>query len=378
MSIKLVIAGRSPVELHEERITLGSDPNCTVSIPEISDVKPQHVVIRCLDGRWIIEAHDAESFIVDGKGSKTAHWISSGNVIRFSDDGPAVAFELPDDSPLLPVDASVLQGGTTTRSTLVPLADEPLAGVSDVAFLTDSDDSLPVTEAEPKSIAQQKRPKSPSPQSAGPKSQISGEISRSPSSATIEVLKALPPQTTTIRTSKAPTSTTIPIVNPPTSKTIRTTKQPTSTTMKTTAPLSGESPTSGKTTAKAIRSDAGIPTRGMKRPGSNAQIPIDDDSSEPTAKLPVLKRLSSYDAPVAQGLEDESLSSWEGGSSRRRSSKDDADIEWIKKTIIWYVSIGVVVLIVWLGIREICKSMSAPATVTPTVSASRHCPDVSV
>ena len=65
MSIKLAIAGRPPIELYDENITLGSDPGCTVSFPEASGVKSKHAVIRMIAGRWLVEIREGES-IFDG------------------------------------------------------------------------------------------------------------------------------------------------------------------------------------------------------------------------------------------------------------------------------------------------------------------------
>src|SRR5690349_4073838 len=96
MSIKLAITGRPSVELSNDNITLGSNPSSLVSLPEAPGIKPNHAVIRLLDGRWVIEALEAEALFVTGSPPKRAHWLSSGDIVGLLEKGLALKFEVND------------------------------------------------------------------------------------------------------------------------------------------------------------------------------------------------------------------------------------------------------------------------------------------
>ncbi|WP_010582215.1 FHA domain-containing protein [Schlesneria paludicola] len=346
MPIKLFFAGRPPIELRNEQITLGSGPACTVNLPASDHVRSNHVVIRLIDGRWIMEVREAESFFVSGAGQKKAHWLSSGNVIRLSDDGPVVKVELVEESLVVVDEASVRRSQRKAVKSDVALLDEvrPLVKPSDVILLPDSDAEIPSVDVAPLRLADE-APRSSSSRIDIPKQAV-------PLTDSADVL---PPPTVTIRASKAPTSTTIPILDAPSSGTIRTSRS-----------KSGEVPV-GKGSMKSSKTDANLPARGARRSGSSAQIPV-TDPNEPAAGVPVLKRLSSWEAPVAKGDDDDDMLSLGEPIGRRRKGHD-ADVEWIKMVVIRCAAVGLVVLLAWLSIREIWKAMApAPTPLVPTVS----------
>ena len=97
MSIKLSIAGRPTIALSDETITLGSDPSCSVSLPESSGALPKHAVIRKIAGRWLIEVRDAEAVFVGDAEPKRLFWLNPGDVIRLNEGGPTIIFQPSSD-----------------------------------------------------------------------------------------------------------------------------------------------------------------------------------------------------------------------------------------------------------------------------------------
>lgn len=346
MPIKLHFAGRPPIELSDEQITLGSDPANTVNIPAGPTIRPNHAVIRLIDGRWIIEVRDAESFFVTGTGQKKAHWLNSGNVIRFADDGPVVKIELSEEVAPLSEAEPVRRNQRDVSKSEEALSggDRPRVRPSDVILLPDSDDEIPVADA-PLKLAED-RPR--------------------PSGANIDFLKPpksgsdssdqLPPPTVTIRASKAPTSTTIPVIDSAKSGTVRTPRS-----------ASGEIPTS-RSASKSGKTDSNIPAKSPRRSASSAQIPVTrSDPNEAPAGTPVLKRLSSWEAPVPKNEDDDDMLSV-GETIGRRRKGNDADVEWIKMVVLRCAGVGLVVLLAWLCVRELWKAMTPVNHPVPTVS----------
>lgn len=345
MPIKLLFAGRPPIELLNEHITLGSNPACTVYLPASDQIRSNHAVIRLIDGRWIMETQEAESFFVNGSGQKKAHWLTSGNVIRLSEDGLVVKIELTEQAIAGVDEPPAKRAQRKPVKSDVALLDDgrPLVKPSDVILLPDSEAEIPSVDSAPLRLADDTPRSSPSridiPKLNAPAPESSDD---------------LPPPTVTIRASKAPTSTTIPIMDAPSSATMRTSRS-----------KSGEAPTS-KGTAKS-KTDANLPAR--RRSGSSVQIPV-TDPNEPAAGTPVLKRLSSWEAPVAKSDDDDEMLSLGEPIGRRRKGHD-ADVEWIKMVVIRCAVVGLVVLLAWLSIREIWKAMSpAPMPLIQTVSVS--------
>jgi hypothetical protein len=343
MSIKVSIAGRAPLELEHECITLGSDPSCTVPLADVPGMKPTHAEIRLIDGKWIIEAKEAEALYVGGHLAKKAHWINSGDVICFSKDGLAVTLDLLEDKPRRPAP--------------VPRSKKE----SDVFLLPDSDSSLPVVAPVSKSV---KKPLS-SAIIQVPKSSSSSipQVSKSPPSAVIPTAKQSSSSTPLI--AKSPSSSTVKIPKPTSSMAIPT-KPLTSTSIPTQKKSSSEVSPSGK--AKSSGTDLNIPTKTAKRSPSSTQIPAyNPDADEPKAGLPVLKRLSSYEAPVIS-LDDDSISSYEDSPKRRKSAKEDEDVQFIKMVITRSVGAGLIILIVLIGIMELWKAFGPQRTGTTSAS----------
>ena len=357
MPIKLLIAGRPPIELVDEQITLGSAPGCTVNFPASGHVCANHAVIRLVDGLWLIEVRDAACFFVGGAGQKKAHLLRSGNVIRLSEGGPELTVEITEQvAPLAQIAPLAESGGIRSnprqaaKTEGAPLSDErPRVRPSDVILLPESDAEISTTDA-PLRLAND-------PPRASKSSADVPKFTKPGSDSSDD----LPPPTVTIRASKAPTSTTIPTMDAPTSATIRTSRS-----------KSGEVPT-GNATPKSAKSGANIPTKGAKRSASSAQIPVArSNSDEPSAGMPVLKRLSSWEAPEAIGGDDNEMLSLGEAIGRRRKGHD-ADVEWIKMVVLRCAGVGLIVLLTWLCIREFKKAMTpvnpaAPVTVSSTAT----------
>lgn len=260
MPITLAIAGRSPIELDEENITLGSDPSCAVTFPQSSGVLPKHAVIRTIAGRWLVEVREAESVIVAGE-PKRLFWLNPGDEIRLTPNAPKITFQPQADEPL-PVS--------------MPLS-------SEVVLPPDSSPSLPVT--------------------------------KKSSSENIRVPK--PPSSTTIRTTKPPSSTTIRTTN---------------------ASATNHSDKKSRSSSEIPATGAGAPS---KRRSGQVSIPKSDD--EPDPDTPVLQRLSSWE-------EDDP-------TVRRGMTEEQAEIRWIMMVVGRAVGAGLVVLILWITISWIMKSM---------------------
>lgn len=327
MAIKLAIAGQAPVELEGELITVGRDPGNTVPLSGYDQLKGNHVVFRLLDGRWVCEVCEADSFFVGGKLPKKAHWLSHGDVISLSLQGPAIQVQLSEEAPL--------KLAATSAST-APSAASRESKVS--AILPESDPLIPVLK--PDESAKQTKSLSSTiiqiPKAGSPKTQASQD----------------PPSTSEIKLSK--TMSNIPKVGRPQS----------SMTIPTTIPLSDDdlpAQTSGEIRARksgqqAKLSDSNIANKPARRSASSAQIPILKRNSDEVAPgTPVLKRLSSYEMPVAPAVEEEE--EFGGAPKRRRSKKDEAEMRWIKSVVTKAVVIGGLVLLVLIGVAEVWKAL---------------------
>ena len=327
MSIKLAVAGQAPIELNGELITVGRDPGSTVALKGYDQLKGNHVAFRLIDGRWVVEVCEADSFYVGGKLPKKAHWISHGDQISLSLDGPVIQVELPEEAPLKLASSATLAPSTAHR-------ESPQGGI-----MPESDPLIPVLK--PDQAARKTKP-------------LSSTVIQIPKDGANKTKSSQdPPSTSEIKLSK--TMSNIPRVTRPES----------SMTIPTTVPLSDdEMPTtpSGEIRArksgqKPKPSDPSIPNRPARRSGSSAQIPIlKRNSDEPAPGVPMLKRLSSYEMPVAPAIDDED----DFGSSpkRRRSKKEEAEIRWIKAVVTKAFLIGGLVLLVLIGIAELWKAMS--------------------
>jgi|GEM_PF-3319979 hypothetical protein len=391
MSVKLAVAGRPPLVLDDEYITLGSDPGCVVTFPDTPDVKSKHAVIHLVAGRWLIEVRQAESFLVGGKEAKQMHWLSPGDVIQLSENGPQLVFQLTSpekhadaaDAPLLVVHES------SPKSTLDPL-DLPLRLASDdapvrssVPPLSDSDPIVPVV-TKPAAPSKPKAPKPPSsviiptakPQSAS-KDSID-QVRLPPISGTIKTTK--PPSSTVIPTQKSnseikkPPSTSKDSIDqvrlPPLSGTIKTTKSPSSAvipTQKSNAETKRPPSSTTIRTTKSLSSDS-IPAGGKKKKSDSQASVHDSDGQEPEAKLPVLKRITHYEEPVVEVAED-GTDGWDGVSPIRRGKRgDDFDIQFIKTVVIRCALVVVALIILFHVFRESIRAFNPPNTVPSTTS----------
>jgi hypothetical protein len=148
-----------------------------------------------------------------------------------------------------------------------------------------------------------------------------------------------PPSSNSIRVPKALSSSTIPTSKPPSSATMRTAR-----------PASGQSAATGPGAAKPGRSDASIPASGQKRARSSAQMPVYKPiSDQGEANLPTLQRISSWDQP----------------STVRRTQSEQAEIRWIMMVVGRSVGAGLIILILWIAISSVWRSISQPQPAAP-------------
>ena len=114
MPIRLAITGRPAIEVDVEKITIGSDRNCTVAIDDYTAM-PRHAVIRKIAGRWLIEAREAPA--VFGAGpfghteAKRLHWLVPDDQFRLTENGPVITFE-----PSKADSAPTVQSNSASRS----------------------------------------------------------------------------------------------------------------------------------------------------------------------------------------------------------------------------------------------------------------------
>jgi hypothetical protein len=266
MSIKLAIALRPLMEVEEENITLGTDPSCTVALPESSGAKPKHAVIRKIAGRWLIEVREAESFLIAGSEPKRLHWLQPGDVIQLTDNSPTITFQ-----PLI---------DTPSKPKPVPKSSE-----QDVTLPPDSNSAIPATGSD-----------------------------RSPK---------LPPSS----------------VKPTSSPTIRSVKI--------------EEISSGSVT-KAV-------TPKMNSAKQSDPALLRPETAEvPNQPGPLLKRLSSLD-------DDFGPDAPSGGLGMTNPS---SEINWIMMVIGWSAVGGVILLVLWLAISFVWKTLSQKDYGVPQMPSS--------
>lgn len=318
MTIKLAIADQAPVAVNSDLITVGRDPQCTVALKGHSQIKNQHVVFRRIDNRWVVEVCEADMFYVGGKLPKKAHWISDGDVISLSLEGPAIRVELCEEASVK------LAAAATSRS--VGRRDR-----SDVTILPESDPLIPVV-----------------------KEEQSAKRTKSLSSTVIQIPKSESGRT---KTSDDPPSTSEISLSKTISNIPKVPRSDSSSTLR--VPLSDDDiPTSSaeipsKKAGRSSKSDANIPNR---KPKTSAQVPIlKRNSDEPAPGAPVLKRLSSYEMPVAAPVEEGE--EFGGAPKRRRSKSEEAELRWIKSVVTKSVVIGGLVLLVLIGVAEVWKAL---------------------
>ncbi|MBS0204799.1 MAG: hypothetical protein JSS49_17980 [Planctomycetes bacterium] len=92
MSIRLEVDGKV-VEINEDTVVLGSDPGCSISLPQVGEMTPRHAVIRKIAGRWIVEVREAAFIRVGDQPSARMHWLNPGDVIYLTDTAPEIVFE---------------------------------------------------------------------------------------------------------------------------------------------------------------------------------------------------------------------------------------------------------------------------------------------
>ena len=92
MPIRLKIDGKI-VEFADDSVMLGSDPTCNVALHETNDLAARHAVIRKIAGRWIVEVREGSFIQVGDEPKSRMQWLSKGDVIRLTDDGPEITFE---------------------------------------------------------------------------------------------------------------------------------------------------------------------------------------------------------------------------------------------------------------------------------------------
>ncbi len=98
MAIQIRFPDERQVEIAAESARVGSDAACEVAFPNDLRVKPRHAVIRCVSGRWMIEAEEDGSVLVGNEAPARMRWLTAGDVVRLTPDGPEFVFQ-PQSAP---------------------------------------------------------------------------------------------------------------------------------------------------------------------------------------------------------------------------------------------------------------------------------------
>ncbi len=106
MSIKLTFE-RQTLSFHTDAVGIGRDPDNQVAFPNDSRLALQHAILRCVNGRWIVESRDGGPIrIGNGRPSKFA-WLNPGDVIHLTETGPELIFEPCSDGTSVPTSRAV-------------------------------------------------------------------------------------------------------------------------------------------------------------------------------------------------------------------------------------------------------------------------------
>jgi pSer/pThr/pTyr-binding forkhead associated (FHA) protein len=123
MLVKLTVDGRTLL-FDIDAIGIGRDPDNQVALPDDSRLAPLHAVMRCVNGRWIIESKDGGPIrIGNGRPSRFA-WLNPGDVIHLTETGPELLFE-PSNVSLSPPGADrtkppISNAGASATAPYVP------------------------------------------------------------------------------------------------------------------------------------------------------------------------------------------------------------------------------------------------------------------
>lgn len=99
MPIKLIVE-RQTLCFNSEVIEIGRDPENQIALRDDLRLAPRHAVLRCVNGRWIVESRDG-GLISVGSGRPTQFaWLNPGDVIHLTASGPELVFEPISDSTL--------------------------------------------------------------------------------------------------------------------------------------------------------------------------------------------------------------------------------------------------------------------------------------
>jgi|GEM_PF-6456699 len=102
MAIVLALAGRPPLEIDDDSITIGRESSSTVAFPGDEKISSHHAVIRKVAGRWLVEAREASFLQVGNAAPARVNWLSPGDVIRLAEGGPEIVFQPPAVAPTQP------------------------------------------------------------------------------------------------------------------------------------------------------------------------------------------------------------------------------------------------------------------------------------
>ena len=92
MAITVSVANGPSFTFEGDDATIGSDPSCTISLPQDPRIKLQHAVLRRIAGRWMIESKDGEIRVGSDPPAKVK-WLSPGDAIELTPLGPQLLFQ---------------------------------------------------------------------------------------------------------------------------------------------------------------------------------------------------------------------------------------------------------------------------------------------
>ena len=106
MPVLVSLVDGATYSIEGDAATIGSDPGCTISLPNDPRVKPQHALLRRFAGRWMIEARAGDELCVGAEPPAKVKWLNPGDTVDLTGRGPQLVFQ-PAETALSPAAPAV-------------------------------------------------------------------------------------------------------------------------------------------------------------------------------------------------------------------------------------------------------------------------------
>ena len=120
--MSLVIAcGNQRFTVTGDEALIGRDAACVIALPDDDRLAARHAALRQVGGRWLIEARADSLLQVGGAAPSRLGWLTDGDVIRLTPNGPELIVNPPTPPPV------VTGGSPVTRAPGEPPVATPAA-----------------------------------------------------------------------------------------------------------------------------------------------------------------------------------------------------------------------------------------------------------